>query len=172
MRQLKQNKQKMWYSNYQDDTIYDSDGDKLINHDGDIIVSHNPNYPDPTEPIYAYDSNTGEPLNIVVDGVEIPVESETVTYYDTPTIFYANISFDSGNTVQAEYGLDTSNYNAVISANKGELPFNERTLIWHKSKPEVDDYGRAKEETADYRVVAIKTSLNEERFFLKKRVDD
>ena len=28
------------------------------------------------------------------------------------------------------------------------------------------------EKTADYRVVAIKTSLNEERFFLKKRVDD
>ena len=171
MRQLNQNKQKMWYANYQDNTIYDSDGNKLVNHEGDIIVSHNPNYPDPTEPIYAYDEN-GQPLVTVVDGVEIPVESETVTYYEAPTIFYANISFDNGNTVLAEYGLDTSNYNAVISANKGVLPFDERTIIWHKSKPEVDDYGRAKEETADYRVVAIKTSLNEERFFLKKRVDD
>lgn len=171
MRQLNQNKQKMWYSNYQDNTIYDSDGNKLVNHENDTIVSDNPDYPEPTEPIYAYDEN-GEPIVTVVDGVEVPVESETVTYYDAPTIFYANISFDNGNTVLAEYGLDTSNYNAVISANKGTLPFNERTIIWHKSEPEVDDYGRAKEETADYRVVAIKTSLNEERFFLKKRVDD
>lgn len=171
MRQLNQNKQKMWFSNYQDNAIYDSDGNKLVNHEGDTIVSYNPNYPDPTEPIYAYDEN-GQPLVTEVDGVEIPVESETVTYYDAPTVFYANISFDNGNTVLAEYGLDTSNYNAVISADKGVLPFDERTIIWHKSKPEVDDYGRAKEETADYRVVAIKTSLNEERFFLKKRVDD
>jgi hypothetical protein len=38
--------------------------------------------------------------------------------------------------------------------------------------PEIDDYGQVIPETADYRVVAIKTSLNEERFILKKRVDD
>ena len=72
----------------------------------------------------------------------------------------------------AEYGLNTSNYDAIISADKGVLGFNEQTLIWHTSEPLIDDYGQAIQESADYRVVAIKTSLNEERFILKKRVDD
>ena len=142
MRQLNKNKQKLYYSQ-----------------------------PNNSETIYETDDQ-GNVIYTDIDGVSVAVISEVKSYYDTPAEFHANISFDGGETKPAEYGLDTSGYNAVISANKGEFPFTEQTLIWHKSEPETDEYKHALPETADYRVAAIKTSLNEERFFLKKRVDD
>lgn len=171
MRQLKGNKQKLYYSQPKSINIIDSNGNKLVNDKAEYIVYSEANPQPITEDIYARDEN-GNILYTSVDGVEYPVFSETKKYYDPPTVFYANISFDGGETKPAEYGLDTSGYNAVISVDKGKYRFNEETLIWHTSEPQVDEYGRALPETADYRIVAIKTSLNEERLFLKKRVDD
>ena len=121
-------------------------------------------------PVYEYDED-GNILTTNVDGEEVEVCSYREGY-TSPIEFKANISFNSGNTDMSEYGLNTSDYNAIISANKGKLPFDERTLIWHKSEPQYDEDENVKTESADYRVVAIKTSLNEERFILKKRVDD
>lgn len=160
MRQLSQNKRIMYYALYREQM-----------------------------PIYVYDED-GNLLTTNVDGEEF----EVVDYkpgYTKPLEFKANISFNSGETKLAEYGLNVGDYNAIISANKGELPFDERTLIWLK-EPTIDSgylvdsegdelvdaeqnnmvYQSSLAETADYRVVAIKTSLNEERFILKKRVDD
>ena len=170
MRTLKKNKQKMFYSTPKDNKIYDSNGNRLIDSDNDFIVSYSPNSPDPTEDIYATDDE-GNIIYTEVDGKLYPVKSEIKQNYEPPTIFYANISFNSGETVMAEYGLNPGNYDAVINADKGVLPFDERTLIWHTSIPEIDDYGQAKPESADYIVVAVRTSLNEERFILKKRVE-
>lgn len=171
MRQLHRNKQKMYYSSPKDNKIADSDGNKLVNHDNDYIVYDTPNSPEPTEDIYVRDDD-GNIVYTDVDGELVPVIDITLHNYSPPTLFKANISFNSGETVMAEYGLNTGNYDAVISADKGKLPFDERTIIWHTSEPKVDEYGQAIPDSADYRVVAVKTSLNEERFILKKRVDD
>ena len=141
MRQLRRNKQKMFYALYTEDV-----------------------------PIYAKDEE-GNILTTDVDGVEVPVVDSYVSAYAEAVEFKANISFDSGETRLAEYGLNVGDYNAVISADKGVLPFDEQTLIWHNSEPEYKD-GVIVPESSDYRVIAIKTSLNEERFILKKRVDD
>lgn len=142
MRTLKKNEQTLYYANYS----------------GEI-------------PIYAKDGE-GNILTTLVDGVEEPVVDSVINGYGEVTMFKANISFNSGETLMAEYGLDPGKYNAVIQATKGELPFNEQTIIWHTSEPQFDDNDIVLPESADYRVVAIKTSLNEERFILKKRVDD
>ena len=141
MRQLRRNKQKMFYSLYTEDV-----------------------------PIYAKDEE-GNILTTDVDGVEVPVVDSYVSAYTEAVEFKANISFDSGETRLAEYGLNVGDYNAVISADKGVLPFDEQTLIWHNSEPEYKE-GVIVPESADYRIIAVKTSLNEERFILKKRVDD
>lgn len=138
MRQLEQNKQTLYYANYV----------------GEI-------------PVYAYDEN-GEVITTEIDGVEEPVVESTQVVYSDATEFKANISFNSGETKMAEYGLYDGDYNAIISADKGTLPFDEQTLIWHKTEPTYRD-GYVLPEGAEYRVVAIKTSLNEERFILKKR---
>lgn len=141
MRTLKKNEQILYYANYV----------------GEV-------------PIYAKDDD-GNIITIVVDGETEQVVDSTVQSYGTAIKFKANISFNSGETSMAEYGLNPGQYNAVINATKGKLPFNEQTLIWHTSEPQYKD-GLVIPESADYRVIAIKTSLNEERFILKKRVDD
>lgn len=142
MRQLSQNKKTLYYANFE----------------GNV-------------PIYARDSQ-GNILVQEIDGESVKVVESYVNRYGMATAFKANISYNSGDTEIAEYGLNTSDYHAIISANKGELPFDERTLIWDDSDPLYDAKGDIRPESADYRVVAIKTSLNEERFILKKRVDD
>ena len=139
MRQLRKNKQKMYYALFSENvTEYATDSD------GNIIYTQ-------------------------IDGQQIPVKAGTRQGYTDAVQFKANIGVNSGETKMAEYGLNAGDYNAVISANKGELPLTEQTLIWHKSPVEYDDKGHVKPESADYRVIAIKTSLNEERFILKKR---
>ena len=142
MKQLNQNKQKLKYANYS----------------GKV-------------PIYAYDGD-GNIITQDIDGETVAVIDSYKQGYTDITEFKANISFNSGDTKMAEYGLNVDSYNAVISANKGELPFDERTLIWFESEPEYSSDQLIKPESADYRVVAIKTSLNEERFILKKRAEN
>ena len=141
MRTLKQNEQTLYYANYV----------------GEI-------------PIYATDDD-GNILTITVDGETEEVVDSYVAGYSAPVEFKANISFNSGETAMAEYGLNPGQYNAIINATKGKFPFTEQTLIWHTSEPEYKD-GIVVPESADYRVIAIKTSLNEERFILKKRVEE
>ena len=142
MRTLKKNEQTLYYANYS----------------GEI-------------PIYATDED-GNILTTVVNGGSIEVVDSYKAGYDKPIEFKANISFNSGETRMAEYGLDESMYNAIINATKGKFPFNEQTLIWHTSTPGYDNQGNVLPESADYRVVAVKTSLNEERFILKKITND
>lgn len=107
-----------------------------------------------------------------IDGEMVAVKIGTTQGYTTPVPFKANLSFDSGETKQSEYGLSVGDYDAIISADRGTLPLSEQSLIWHKSKPETDSSGLAVPESADYRVIAIKTSINEERFILKAREKD
>lgn len=162
MRQLRKNRQVLYYSLYMGEIpIYAytekeltaESGESMLTQDGHNIISDCP-------------------LTTGVDGEPYYVIDSTKDRYSTPVKFKANISFDSGETKMAEYGLNPSDYNAIISADKGKLPFDERTLIWFESELEFDKEGNIKPESADYRVIAIRTSLNEQRFILKKRVDD
>ena len=121
-------------------------------------------------PVYARDDD-GNIVTTPVDGTDEPVIDSYIQGYDDAVEIEANISFNSGETVMAEYGLDIGQYNAIINATKGKFPFNEQTLIWHTSEPKYKD-GLIVPESADYRVIAVKTSLNEERFILRKRVDE
>ena len=93
MRTLKKNEQTLYYANYV----------------GEV-------------PIYATDE-AGNVLTTDVDGVAEPVIEAYQQGYGEVTEFKANISFNSGETYMAEYGLDTTSYNATINATKGKLPF-------------------------------------------------
>lgn len=141
MRTLKKNEQTLYYANYV----------------GEV-------------PVYATDDE-GNILTQVIDGETVQVIDSYRQGYSEATEFRANISFNSGETAMSEFGLNPGQYNAIINATKGKLPFNEQTLIWHTSEPEYKD-GVIVPESADYRIIAIKTSLNEERFILKKRVEN
>ncbi len=169
MRTLSQNKQKMYFSN-------PGNFNYLVDQEGNFVVDNKENYIVDSEvldievPVYETDDE-GNVITEIIDGEEIPVIIDYWTSYGMPFHFYANISFNSGETRMAEYGLNDGDYDAIIVAEKGKFPFTEQTLIWHKSKPRYNEQGIIKPESADYRVVAIKTSLNTDRFALKKRVD-
>ena len=141
MRTLSKNKQKMKYALYQEGNI-----------------------------IYETDEN-GDIVYIEVDGEMVPVEASSKSNYANPVDFVANISTSgSGDATEAEWGIDKSDYNALIVANKGEFPFDEQTLIFHHSEPKFDEYGALEAESADYHIIAIRPSLNQVRYILKENV--
>lgn len=162
MRQLRKNRQILYYASYDGQKpIYEHDDGPFLTEDGKYLLTESGEH-----------LICSKVMTTNIDGVEVAVVSAIKDVFTPAEQFKANISFNSGETQLGEYGLDTSDYTAIISAEKGKLPFDERTLIWFQSEVEYDDDGDVRPETADYKVIAIKTSLNEERFLLKKRVDD
>lgn len=138
-------------------------------------------------PIYERDDDG----NIVYyedgDGNKYPmITGEYHIEYGTPVNFMENISMSGGEAEAVEYGLDTSQYEAVIVYANGSVPLVEGALIWHKSDVEYR-YGGEEVEveledgttivskfpidvSADYRVIKINESLNMTRAILKAMV--
>lgn len=139
MRSLKKNKQKLWYSTYADQiTLYKRDENGEIEYMDD-----------------------GE-------GNQIPIEIGTKAGYNSPVLFYANISMSGGEVNPAEYGFDVGSYEAVIVTTDKSLPIDELSLIWHDTEPIINADGTVDETTADYSVIAVKPSLNSVKYLLKK----
>lgn len=106
---------------------------------------------------------------VSVGGKEVPVETgETSDGYSEAVEFLGNITQSGGEKEAAEYGLDIASYNAVLIVSKGLLPIDENSLIFRESEPKTDKRtGMIKKESADYQVVAVKKSLNVDRYALK-----
>lgn len=146
MRTLKRNTQKMYYSTLTGigEPTYKLDdlGNKIIS------------YMDP---------DTGE--------VEYEVEEEGKEEYTEPLQFYGNIAM-SGNGMAdgTEFGLDFSDYNAVLILSRNSLPLSETSLIWYESEPKYDSSGNVLPESADYNIVKVADTINVTKYVLKKRV--
>lgn len=119
-------------------------------------------------PIYERDEN-GDIIYIEVDGEKIPVVAGEVAGYNTPVIFYANIAMSGGESEAREYGINTADYNAVIVTTGKSLPLDELSLIWHTTEPTIKDDGMVDGDSADYKIVAVKPSLNGVKYLIKKQ---
>lgn len=139
MRMMKRNKQKMWYSlQLEDFPIYQTDEDGNIEY-------------------------------MEIDGELVPIETgETKTAYSTPVEFRANISLSGGYSEAVEFGLDLAQYAAVLVCDKGLLPIDETSRIWHTTEPIINADGTANEFSADYTVVKVSPSLNVDKYVLQK----
>lgn len=105
------------------------------------------------------------------DGNQYPLDTGEKEYvYLEPVAFKGNISMSGGESEAAEFGLNLSDYNAVLVMNKSEIPVTETSLIWFETKPVYRDDGHVDEHSADYTVVKISPSLNVDKFVLKKVV--
>lgn len=105
------------------------------------------------------------------DGNQYPLYTGEKEYvYLEPVAFKGNIAMSGGESEAAEFGLNLSDYNAVLVMNKSEIPITETSLIWFENKPVYNDDGRVDEHSADYTVVKISPSLNVDKFVLKKVV--
>ena len=148
---------------------------------------------------------SGEIEYIEIDGELVPLETgdyeigHVQTDDDPPkdmiVEFLGNLAFSgdtyffSGGTVSKEYGIDDSDYDAVLCMPRNSLPITETSYIWYKSEPIYEDgrlvtsdgdvfvdesgntitvlTGRVDTSSADYRVVKIVPSLGFDRYLLR-----
>lgn len=107
------------------------------------------------------------------NGNKIP--SETGEYevgYSEPHEFFGNIAMSGGEAEAVEYGIDVSAYDATLVMEKGVLPIDETSLIWFEGEVGYTDASMTHTDghTADYKVLAVKPSLNFVKYILGRIV--
>ena len=124
-------------------------------------------------PIYEKDNGGNIIYYTDADGNKIPLETgETELGYSKPVQFFGNISLSGGESEAVEYGIDVSAYDATLIVNKDILPIDETSLIWFKSKIGYKDTDETivDANTADYKVLEVKPSINESKYILGKMI--
>lgn len=105
------------------------------------------------------------------DGNTYPLDTgETKLVYGEPVEFKGSIAMSGGEAEAQEFGLNLSDYSAILLVSKNALPITETSLIWHTTEPTKDSDGNTDEYSADYRIVKISPSLNFDKYVLKKVV--
>lgn len=106
------------------------------------------------------------------DGNTYPLDTgETKLVYGEPIEFKGNISMSSSGEAQAvEFGLNLSDYSAILVTDKDYVPLSETSLIWYENEPKKDTDGNTDEYSADYRVVKLSPSINVSKYALQKVV--
>lgn len=120
-------------------------------------------------PIYETDED-GDIRYIEIDGQQIPVETgQTELGYSKPIKMLANIAFETNETTAQEFGVDVSDYDAIVVFSKSEYPITETSRIWFESVPRYKDTSETivDGDSADYKVVSVRSSLNEGKAILK-----
>lgn len=102
---------------------------------------------------------------------------ETKLVYGEPIEFDGNIAMSGGEAEAVEFGISTSDYEAVLLLSKGEkdkegnvIALKEPSLVWFETEPQKDEKGYTDEYSADYRIVKPSPSLNFDKYVLKKVV--
>lgn len=117
--------------------------------------------------VYKRDEN-GDIVYIEVDGERVAVEIGIAPGYNAPVLFYANIAMSGGESETKEYGVSTSDYEAVLVLSDKTLGISETSRIWHTTEPKINADGTVDGDSADYSVLAVKPSLNSMKYLLKK----
>lgn len=127
-----------------------------------------------TIPEYEYDENGDKIIDYEAEGVTYYVEKGTQTkVYSEPTKFEGNIALSGSDVTRQEFGVSDDRYEAVLVTNKGQLPITETSLLWYQTTPttkEIEGVTYADDATADYRVLKVVPSLNNDRYILVKVV--
>ena len=93
---------------------------------------------------------------------------EYTTGYSEPQKMLGNIAFSSGETEAQEFGLSVSDYDCSMIVPKDAYPLTETSLIWHESEIVYLSDGTPDPNSADYKVVAVKPSLNICKYLLQR----
>lgn len=150
MRTLQRNKTTMFYSKWLgSQPIYERDSD------GNIIYE---TYVDSDGTEYTY------PKEIGIDD----------NAYSIPQKIEVNIVFSGGEAEAKEFGLDLSDYHAVIICEKDEYDIDETTLIWLENAIVYKDIDKTiiEPNSADFMVVKKSPSLNYSKYALRRKVTD
>lgn len=107
------------------------------------------------------------------DGNTYPLDTgETKIGYSEPMEFKGNIAMSGGEAEAQEFGIDVSGYDAILITDKDLIPIDETSLIWFESEVvyENEEEKIPDEFSADYKVLAVKPSLNVSKYILGRRV--
>lgn len=124
-------------------------------------------------PIYQADSDGNIMYYTDSEGNKIPLETgETEFGYSKPIEFFGNIALSGGESEAVEYGVDVSAYDATLVVDKGTVPLTETSLIWFESEVRCKDADKTivDPNSADYKVLAVKPSINVSKYILGKLV--
>lgn len=126
------------------------------------------------EPVYKLDGSGNKIVDYVdEDGNEYYRKTGNMELvYSNPKFFKGNIAMSGGDSKSTEYGIDVSDYDAVLVLDKDALEITETSLIWHKSEIGYKDTDRKIPDpnTADYKVKKVVPSLNFDKYLLKRIV--
>ena len=120
-------------------------------------------------PIYETDEDGNIIYYLDENGEKIPLTTgEYITGYLQPVSFFGNIAMSGGEVDSVEFGIDVSGYDATLVVDKGTIPIDETSLIWHTSEVGYEDAEKTIVDgsTADYKVIAVKPSLNTIKYIL------
>ena len=123
-------------------------------------------------PVYERDED-GNIIYIEVDGQKVPVETgETEPGYSNPIDFRGNIAMSGGEAEAKSFGVDISEYDAILLMEKNRIPIDETSLIWHTSKVRYiyEQNTIVDRKSADYSIKRVQPSLNFTRYLLKRIV--
>lgn len=127
-----------------------------------------------TSPVYVLDENGNKVVDFVEDGVTFyKVTGDEYNVYADPQPADVNIAFSGGEVTQVEYGVNDSAYDASILYLLDEYPITETCLVWYKTQPTYIGEGlnrHVNADSADYKVVMVKPSLNQTKVLLAKKV--
>lgn len=122
------------------------------------------------EPVYEVD----DAGNKVVDDDGNYIETGAyLLLYGSPVLFKGNIALSGSDVTRQEFGVSEDRYEAVLVTNKGQLPITETSLLWYQTEPQtkvIEDVTYADDTTADYRILKVVPSLNNDRYILAKVV--
>ena len=126
------------------------------------------------EPIYEVDDDGNRIVDYVdEDGIEYYRETgEYELAYSEPVSFFGNIDMSGGESAAKEFGVSTSDYDAVLIMDNGEIPITETSLIWHESEVGYKDIDKKiiDGNSADYRVKKVSKSLNNTKYLLSSTI--
>lgn len=128
-----------------------------------------------TMPVYQLDAAGNKLVDYVGDDgtVYYKETGETINVYTDPKEAQINISFSGGEAQSQEFGVDVSAYDATLVYELDKYPICETTLIWYKTLPRYAGEGDNRHvdaNTADFKVTAVKPSLNVTKILLGKLV--
>lgn len=145
MRNLNRNKQTLYYA------LYEGRRPKYkLDEDGNRIIVYTDESTDPPT-VYYHEDGTEDAYSHAVE-------------------FKGNIALSGGDSAMVDFGVNLADYEAILVTEKDYIPITETSLIWHNSEVVLNAEGYPDPATADYRVVKVKPSLNQDRYILAKVV--
>lgn len=120
------------------------------------------------------DSKGNPEMFVDEDGEAIyMVTGEKINLLEIPEDFSANISMSGGDAVDMPYGLDFSQYDAIIIYSKDAYPIVEGTYIWVNSEVEYENLGEEMYVTHDmHDLVKVQTPKETSADYIVRKVDD